>query len=529
MSFPSGGSAVRVLYGSETGNAEHVAHTLVALAKERGVDVTLSTLDDITPDALSKESCVLVICSTTGDGDMPWNADRFWDAMSADGAPRLDALRFAVLGLGDTGYFDFCQAAINWDTRFAELGAERLLELRKCDYEYEDDAALWTGEILDVVASATPSESLDATPATHGDWSRHRPYDATILRNRPLTEKGSLKEVRHLGLSVEGLTYQPGDSLGIVPSNAPQLVDAFLTHLQVSDDELRETLTTEYEISRPSRELVEEIGRRAEDTEIIALLTGSDRRALHEFLWARDILDLLRYATKPPLTAPELLGLLRPLAHRSYSISSSPLVAPDRIDLAVATLRYRAEGRDRGGVCSTHLADRLTEGDVAKVFLVPNDTFRPPTDDAVSMIMIGPGTGVAPFRSFLQERRARGAAGRNWLFFGGRHRRCDFLYGDELLDMHIDGLLTRLDLAFSRDTPEKIYVQHRMREQGKQLYEWLADGAHLYVCGDMVSMAGDVDIALHEIVAEHGGLSADEATAFVDDLRKSHRYVRDVY
>lgn len=528
MSFPFDGAAVHVLYGSETGNAEHVAHTLVALAKERGVEVQLSQLNDITPDALSKESRVLVVCATTGDGDMPWNADRFWEAFSTDAAPRLDGTQFAVIGLGDSGYFDFCQSAIDLDNRFAELGAQRLLELRKCDYEFEDDAALWTGEVLDLVAEAS-APSADRTPATHDDWSRHRPYDATILRNRPLTEKGSLKEVRHLGLSTTGLSYLPGDSLGIVPSNDPVLVNEFLTFLGVSDDQLRETLTSEYEISRPSRELVEEIGHRAEDPNLIALLSGSDRRALHEFLWARDILDLLRLATKPPLTAEELPGLLRPLAHRSYSISSSPLVTPDRVDLAVATLRYRAEGRDRGGVCSTHLADRLTEGDSAKIFLVPNDTFRPPADDTAGMIMIGPGTGVAPFRSFLQDRRARGAAGLNWLFFGGRHRRCDFLYGDELVDMHSDGLLTRMDLAFSRDTAEKIYVQHRMREQGKHLYEWLADGAYIYVCGDMVSMAGDVDTALHEIVAEHGALSADDAAKFVDELRQERRYVRDVY
>ncbi|HEY2205919.1 MAG TPA: sulfite reductase flavoprotein subunit alpha [Pseudonocardia sp.] len=548
---------VRALYGSETGNAELVARDLVTAARGRGVQIRLSTLDDVSPDELVGEGCVLVVTSTTGEGDLPYNAERFWAALSADSAPRLDGVVFSVLGLGDTGYFDFCQAAEVVDSRLAELGARRLLELRRCDVDYEDDAARWAGEILDAVAgrspaaAGTPSEPAapvpaDSVPAVSGatgaagaaapGWSRQRPYRATVLSNRPLTGKGSIKEVRHLELALDerDLDYRPGDSLGILPSNDPVLVGALLAHLgepgerDVDGRSLHDALTTDHEISRPSRELVEEVGRRTEDPDLVRLLAGEDRHALHEFLWARDILDLLRLATRPPLTAPELLGLLRPLAHRSYSISSSPLVAPGRVDLAVATLRYRAAGRDRGGVCSTHLADRLAEGDTAAVFLVRNEVFRPPADDA-DMIMVGPGTGVAPFRAFLHERRARGARGRNWLFFGGRHRRCDLLYGDELAAMTDDGLLTELDLAFSRDEAEKVYVQTRMRQRGEQLFEWLARDARLYVCGDAVNMAGDVDRALHEIVAEHGGMSPDAAADWVDGLRRDRRYVRDVY
>jgi len=526
---------VRVLYGSETGNAEAVADGLAAAVQGRGIEASVIMLDDAALDELPGSGWVLVVTATTGDGDMPYNADRFWRALSEDTAPRLDGLVFSVLGLGDSGYFQFCQAAQDLDTRFEELGAHRLRPLRKCDFEYQADVDQWTIEILDALAG--PARNTEQAEPSAEAPGRHHPHEVTVLRARRLSGAGSLKEVRHVELSLAGsaMAYQAGDSIGILPSNDPALVEQLLVHLgesghqDVQGRSLREVLTSAYEISRPSRELVEEIGRRAEDGDLVTLLAGSDRRALHEFLWARDVLDLLPLATRRPLVAGELLSLLRPLAHRSYSIASSPLVSPGQVDLTVATLRYRAQGRDRGGVCSTHLADRITEGDAATVVLEPNEMFRCPADDGAAMIMVGPGTGVAPFRAFLHERRVRGAQGANWLFFGGRHRRCDFLYGDELTAMRRDGHLDRLDLAFSRDQPEKIYVQTRMREQGKRLYEWLADGAHFYVCGDAEEMAGDVDLALLEIVAEHGGMSPDEAADFLAGLKRDKRYLRDVY
>ena len=527
---------VRVLYGSETGNAEGVAHDLAAAVQGRGIEASVNMLDDAAPDELG--GWVLVVTATTGDGDMPYNADRFWRALSAETAPRLDGLVFSVLGLGDSGYFHFCQAARDLDARFEELGGLRLRPLRACDFEYQDDVEQWTSEILDALAGAAQTiERAEPVETPAEEPRRHRPHEVTVLRSRRLSGTGSLQEVRHVELSLAGggVVYQAGDSIGILPRNDPVLVEHLLAqlgasgHENVSGRSLHEVLTSAYEISRPSRELVEEIGRRAEDDELVSLLAGNDRRALHEFLWARDVLDLLRLATRPPLIADELLGLLRPLAHRSYSIASSPLVSPGQVDLTVATLRYRAQGRDRGGVCSTHLADRITKGDTATVVLEPNELFRCPTDDGAAMIMVGPGTGVAPFRAFLHERRVRGARGAHWLFFGGRHRRCDFLYGDELTAMERDGHLDRLNLAFSRDQPEKIYVQTRMREQGKRLYAWLADGAHFYVCGDAEEMAGDVDLALLEIVAEHGTMSADDAADYVAGLKRDKRYLRDVY
>lgn len=528
---------IRVLFGSETGNAETVAGELAAAAGQRGVEVSLDMLDDATPEQLADGGWILVVTATTGEGDMPYNAERFWRALSDPSAPRLAGVPFAVLGLGDTGYYDFCQAAEDLDARLEQLGAHRLRPLVKCDIDFEEEAQNWANGIL---AQLDPTAGTAEEPASAPieDHSRHRCHPVTIRRSRPLTGPGSLKEVRHVELSIDDgeLTYRSGDSVGVLPRNDPALVEHLLTHLHALGDEdadgraLREALSTDYEISRPSRDLVEEVGRRTEDRELSTLLAGDDRDALHRYLWARDILDLLRLATRPRLdTVEQLLPLLRPLARRSYSISSSPLVSPDRLDLTVASLRYRSDGRQRGGVCSIHLAERVHEGETTSVTLEPNEMFRPPTDGDAAMIMVGPGTGVAPFRAFLHERRVTGARGANWLFFGGRHRDRDLLYGDELTEMERDGHLTRLDLAFSREQAEKIYVQTRMREQGKQLYGWLRDGAHFYVCGDAQHMAGDVDHALHEIVAEHGGLSEDGAADYVDELKRDKRYLRDVY
>lgn len=533
----SGAAGIRVLFGTETGNAELVAGNLVEAAEARGLDTRLNALNDVAPDELAGEAPVLVVIATTGDGEMPYTADTFWTAVSADPGPRLDGMPFAVLGLGDTGYFDFCRAAELVDERFAELGGRRLLAMRTCDWEFEEPAEAWTAEVLGLLTTAPAVDRVaHEHPPRRPAWNRERPYPATIRASHWLTGAGALKPVRHVELEVDAteLSYRPGDSLGVIPSNDPELVDAVLEHLgedgrrEVDGHPLRVVLTDSYEISRPSRELLEDIGQRTDDAELAALLAGTDRAALHDYLWDRDVLDLLRLV-RAPLTATELLSVLAPLAHRSYSIASSPLVDPGRVGLTVASLRYSAAGRSRAGVCSTHLSDRLGEGDTARVFLVPNEAFRPPEDDAADMIMVGPGTGVAPFRGFLHDRRARGASGRNWLFFGARHQRCDSLYADEIAGMHGDGLLARLDLAFSRDSREKVYVQQRMREQGAELYAWLKGGAYFYVCGDATRMAGDVDTALHEIVAEQGGLGADDATAFVDDLRRTRRYRRDVY
>ena len=361
-----------------------------------------------------------------------------------------------------------------------------------------------------------------------------------MLSNRLLSGPDSAKEVRHftIGLGDSGITYEAGDGFGIKPVNDAALVSAVIARLGVPADvpvhtksgeiTLTQALTTDYEIGIPSVDLIEAVAETAGNAELDHVLQNGDRASFDAWTWGRDVVDVLDLDPSLALDPAEFLGLLRPLQHRVYSISSSPTAHEGTVHLTVSTVRYRSAERDRGGVCSTYLADRVGEAQEAGVFLSANKSFRLPSDDT-PIIMIGPGTGVAPFRAFLHERRARGATGKNWLFFGDQHRSSDFLYEDELVEFERDGLLTRLDVAFSRDQHEKIYVQHRMREAGAQLFDWLESGAHLYVCGDAARMAKSVDEAVHDIVAEHGGRSPDAAEDYVDELKRSKRYLRDVY
>jgi sulfite reductase (NADPH) flavoprotein alpha-component len=356
---------------------------------------------------------------------------------------------------------------------------------------------------------------------------------AELAVNRLLSGPGSDKEIRHyeFALADSGIEYDAGDALAIIPENDPALVGEIAEHFRMSVDTtvngvpLGDLLGHKYEISAPSKDLLGEVESRADNEELSHVLRGGVKETLERWLYGKDVLDVLRIAGDD-LSVEEFIGLLKPLQHRAYSISSSPLAHPDSIHVTVAAVRYQATGRMRGGVCSTFLADR---GATAKIFLQPNKSFRVPTDDDAPVIMVGPGTGVAPFRAFLQERALRGAAGRNWLFFGDQHREHDFVYADELAGWQSSGVLNRLELAFSRDQAEKIYVQTRMHEHGKELFSWLQDGGHFYVCGDATRMAKDVDKALHEVVGVHGGLDADAATEYVNSLKREKRYVRDVY
>ncbi|WP_338857334.1 sulfite reductase subunit alpha [Gordonia hongkongensis] len=396
-----------------------------------------------------------------------------------------------------------------------------------------------TGSSL-AVDTARTSPARRTGKTARSPWNRRNPYPATVVRNELLSGPGSAKEVRHLELDLgdSGITYEPGDGIGIAPTNDPALVDLLLARLRAVGDEiiadrkatytLREALTSRYEIGAPSKYLVRVVAERTGHPELTRLLDAGDPPALDAWLHGLDVLDLLDLDPTFTPTPEELLEELSPLAHREYSISSSPRVHGDTVHITMATVRYRVADRDRGGVCSTHLADRCAPGDTVPVFISPNKKFRLPADD-VSAIMIGPGTGIAPFRGFLHERAAAGAPGGNWLFFGDQHRGHDYLYAEELDRFVTDGLLDRLDLAFSRDQEHKVYVQDRMREHGGELFAWLEAGAHLYVCGDATTMADDVDAALHEIVAEHGGLEPDQAAAYVDRLRAENRYSRDVY
>lgn len=528
---------LRILYGTQTGNAEGVANDAAAAAKSQGFDVKVSGLDEIELGEFAGLKFVLIVTSTYGEGEMPDNAELFWEALSASTAPRLEGVSFGVLALGDTGYDGFCQAGKLFDMRLEQLGASRVVPRTDCDVDYEAQAADWIQSALMALvptsgASGRPSAPPPSTVARSG-WTRKNPFVAGLAVNRLLSGPGSDKEIRHyeFALADSGIEYEAGDALAVLPQNNPALVEAIAEHFRVSVDTmvdgepLSELLGNRYEISSPSKDLLGEVESRAENEELSHVLRGGVKERLDRWLWGKDILDVLRIAGDD-LSVEEFVGLLKPLQHRAYSISSSALAHPDRIHLTVASVRYEMGGRMRGGVCSTFLADR---SETARIFLQPNKSFRVPADNDVPMIMVGPGTGIAPFRAFLQEREKRGAGGRNWLFFGDQHRADDYVYEDELTAWQASGLLDRLDLAFSRDQSEKIYVQHRMRENGNELFGWLQDGGHFYVCGDALRMAKDVDQALHDVVAEHGGLDHDAATEYVNELKREKRYVRDVY
>ena len=534
---------VTVLHGSQTGNAEGLAGDLAGALKAQGVPVTLKSLGDVGVDEVPAMGRVLIVCSTYGEGEMPDSAELFWDGFREDAMPRLEGLWFAVLSLGDTGYDDFCQAGKDLDTRFEQLGARRLIDRVDCDVDYDDPAAAWIAEALAVLAdldgaaatAAAAGSVTDAPAKKKPKWSRKNPYPSVLAESRRLSGPGSAKDIHHFEFALDDpdLAYAAGDALGVVPLNDPALVAALLERFaadpehDVAGRPLRQVLMHDVEIATPSKDLLNELARRAPESDLARGVHSHDRAALDRWIWGRDVLELLE--DHPPLGIDEFLPLLRPLQHRSYSISSSPLAAPGRVALTIASVRYERGRRARGGVCSTFLADRLAVGETAGVFVSPNTTFRPPADGDTPMVMVGPGTGIAPFRAFLQERRETGARGRNWLFFGDQHRAHDFLYEDELTEMADQGVLHRLDLAFSRDQADKIYVQTRMREHGAELFSWLAGGAHFYVCGDATHMAKDVDAALHEVVARHGAMDADDAADYVATMRKEKRYVRDVY
>ncbi|MGN5239455.1 sulfite reductase subunit alpha [Rhodococcus sp. SJ-3] len=538
--------ALHILYGSQTGNAESVAEDAAAAARTHGFAPVVSALDDIDSAAFASLGRVLIVTSTYGEGEMPDNAELFWDSLSAESAPRLDGMDFAVFALGDTGYDGFCQAGKLIDMRLEQLGATRIVPRVDCDVEFEDVAAVWIAETLPLVAAVEgitgdggATASAEPAPArAKAQWTRKNPFPATLTVNRLLTGEGSAKEIRHFefALADSGIEYEAGDALNVVPVNDAGLVQSLVDALGLDgatipeghDESLEHLLMYRYEITAPNVDLLEAVEERTGNEELTYVLRHGDKAALDEWLWGRDILDVLSLKPAPAFSSEELLSVLKPLQHRAYSISSSPHSADGSVHLTVAAVRYGTDERERRGVCSTFLSDRAGEKPVG-IFVTKNKSFRVPSDDTAPMIMVGPGTGIAPFRGFLQERRARGATGKNWLLFGDQRRSCDYIYEDELADFVASGLLTRLDLAFSRDQARKIYVQTRMKEHGAELFTWLEEGGHFYICGDASRMAKDVDVALHEVVAEHGSMSAEQAAEYITALKREKRYIRDVY
>lgn len=528
-SAPVPASDVTLLWASQTGNAEALAERFAKRLRDAGISVELSAMADFPASKLASIQTLALISSTFGDGDAPDNGEGFWHSLSTV-ETRLESLRFAVLALGDPNYDQFCRHGKRLDQRLLELGATRLLERVDCDTEFEEPADAWLTRFQQTLNPAKPVAPA-ATPA-----GKTKLHPSRLLLNRHLNPHSGHKETRQFALDLAGsdLTYEAGDALGVRPRNCPDLVSELLELTQLSagasvnietfgDVSLQQALTQHFEIARPGNETLAFIAERSANPGLEQLLRPEHKAELKDWLWGRQLTDVLQ---EYPIecTADELLGTLKRLQPRLYSIASSAKAHPQEVHLTVAAVRY---GK-RKGVSSTFLADRVGDGEVP-VFVQPSKHFRTPRDGDVPMIMIGPGTGVAPFRAFLQERRAMGHQGRNWLFFGEQYAASDFYYQDELQGMQRDGLLTHLSLAFSRDQAQKIYVQDRIREQGAELWRWLQDGAKLYICGDASHMAKDVDQALRQVAHTHGGLSVEDAVEYWRQLSEQKRYLRDVY
>ncbi|WP_221030901.1 sulfite reductase subunit alpha [Actomonas aquatica] len=539
--IPAAATPLTILWGSQTGTAESLAKQAAKTATSKGFTPTILDMAAASPADLAAHENVLVITSTYGEGEPPDNAKALYDAVLADGAPALPgSLRYSVCALGDTNYEAFCQCGKAFDEAFAKLGATRIAERVDCDVDYDEPFATWLEQALttlqksevgskknEVTSAATSTSDFKLqTSDLDAAYGRARPFPAPVLTVRNLNGAGSAKEVNHVEFSLtgSGLTYEAGDALSVIPHNCPELVAGVLQALGCDGEEavttangelpLRTALTTCFDLGKPTKTLLELLQLPASDTTL-------------------DVLDALHAACpaaienlKSQIQNPDFL---RKLAPRLYSISSSPKAHADQVHLTVGAVRYDHGGRPRKGVCSTFLAERALAAGTAHVFVHSNKAFRPPADPTAPMIMVGPGTGIAPFRAFLQEREATAAAGRNWLFFGDQHAASDYLYQDQIAAWQKTGLLHRVDTAFSRDQAEKIYVQDRMREAGAELWQWLEDGAHFYVCGDAKRMAKDVDLALHDIIATHGQKTAEQAAAYVNALKAAKRYGRDVY
>lgn len=542
-----------VLYGSQTGNAEGVAEDLAAKAESRGLAVTLVDMADYKPKDLKKETNLVVLVSTHGEGDPPDNAEELHEFIYGKKAPKLEGLKYSVLALGDTSYEHFCQTGKDFDAQLAQLGAERVHERVDCDVDYDEAAEGWVDAVVEVFGkeveeSATAHPTVTPMPgagaAAGGDkdpYTRKNPFRAELLNNIVLNGRGSEKEVRHIELDTEdsGMSWEPGDSLGILPENDPAVVDELIGTLDLSPDEtvtgldgevpLHEALTRQYEITTLTRPFIEKYAHLAESSKLDKLLADDARDELLAYMDGRHIVDLVEDFPVKGLAGADFVRLLRKLPPRLYSIASSHSANPDEVHLTVAAVRYETHGRSRGGVASTQLADRVGEDGSVPVYIDRNKNFKLPSDPDAPIIMVGPGTGVAPFRAFLEEREEIGAGGKNWLFFGAQHFLTDFYYQTDWLRWRKDGLLSRIDVAFSRDQAEKKYVQHRLRERAADVYAWLEEGAYFYVCGDANAMAHDVHEALTDIVADQGGLDADAAADYVKRLQKEKRYQRDVY
>ncbi|HDT5516263.1 TPA: NADPH-dependent assimilatory sulfite reductase flavoprotein subunit [Klebsiella aerogenes] len=537
--------AITLISASQTGNARRVAEALRDDLQAAQLNVKLVNAGDYKFKQIAGEKLLVVVTSTQGEGEPPEEAVALHKFLFSKKAPKLDGTAFAVFGLGDTSYEFFCQSGKDFDSKLAELGGERLLDRVDADVEYQAAAAEWRARVVDVLKARAPT-AAPAQLATSGavneihtsPYTKEAPLTATLAVNQKITGRDSEKDVRHIEIDLgdSGLRYQPGDALGVWYQNDPALVKELVELLWLKGDEpvtvegktlpLAQALEWHFELTVNTANIVENYATLTRSETLLPLV--GDKAQLQHYAATTPIVDMMRFSPAQ-LDAEALIGLLRPLTPRLYSIASSQAEAENEVHVTVGVVRYDIEGRARAGGASSFLADRVEEDGEVRIFIEHNDNFRLPANPQTPVIMIGPGTGIAPFRAFMQQRAAEGAEGKNWLFFGNPHFTEDFLYQVEWQSYVKEGVLSRIDLAWSRDQQQKVYVQDKLREQGAEVWRWINDGAHIYVCGDANRMAKDVEQALLEVIAEYGAMDAEAADEFLSELRVERRYQRDVY
>ena len=536
---------ITLISASQTGNARRVAEALRDDLIAAKLNVTLINAGDYKFKQIANEKLLIVVASTQGEGEPAEEAVALHKFLFSKKAPKLDNTAFAVFGLGDTSYEFFCQSGKDFDAKLAELGGERLLDRVDADVEYQAAAAQWRARLVDVLKARAPAASSEQVAASGAvnevhtsPYTKEAPLTASLAVNQKITGRDSEKDVRHIEIDLgdSGLRYQPGDALGVWYQNDPDLVKELVELLWLKGDEpvtvegktlsLAEALQWHFELTVNTGNIVENYATLTRSETLLPLV--GDKAQLQHYAATTPIVDMVRFSPAQ-LDAQALVDLLRPLTPRLYSIASSQAEVESEVHVTVGVVRYEIEGRARAGGASSFLADRVEEEGEVRVFIEHNDNFRLPSNPQTPVIMIGPGTGIAPFRAFMQQRAADGAEGKNWLFFGNPHFTEDFLYQVEWQRYVKEGVLSRIDLAWSRDQKEKVYVQDKLRQQGAELWRWINDGAHIYVCGDANRMAKDVEQALLEVIAEFGGMDIEAADEFLSELRIERRYQRDVY
>lgn len=539
--------AITLLYGSETGNAQGLAEIFEERLSNIGHNITLKAMDEFKPKNLKNVEDLFIITSTQGEGDPPDNAAELHEFIHGRKAPKLEGVRFSVLALGDQTYEFFCQTGRDFDKKLEELGAERLYERVDCDVDYEEDAEKWMANVINTIDSApegTQSEQVvseSIKSAKEKKYSKANPYQAEVLENINLNGRGSNKETRHIEFLLDnfGEEYEVGDCLVVLPQNDPALVELLMSTLgwdpghqiQISEDgdtiSLEEALTSYFEITKLTKPLLQNAAAYFDNEALEDKVQDSEW--IQNYIEGRDFIDLLNDFPPEELEPEDLYQILRKLPPREYSISSSYQSLPDEVHITVGAVRYNTHGRDRSGVCSVQFAERIQPGDTVPIYLKRNPNFKFPKDGDTPVIMIGPGTGIAPFRAHMQEREEYGYKGNTWLFFGDQHFTTDFLYQTEWQEWLKDGVLEKMNVAFSRDTDQKVYVQHRIAEYSKEFNEWIEKGASIYICGDEKNMAKDVHQAIRNVLVKEQNLTEEDAESYLKQMKKDKRYQRDVY